>query len=286
MVSITRVSAMGSISGPPIRRLFLQPVYRENPFDVAAHRLGRKKDYQAQRAGYEKVLTKSRIAQWMSASINWSPWLVYLSGSKLVDRWLFRIPPSATLPGLVAFSIAATPFLSEIHEKIMKRWKRPPALVERKQKLEQLGDEIKRTSGLTAIQQQCDQGEKRFLPGIRFHSPSSQKTAVWIGSALISRYREPQEKLKALLPKLRGKEQTRKTIIPALRQLFLEANEQTGLLGQDPLDAMIEPMMTCLTQERTLLQKKVDPTEERLRYKAHLEKAIPQLIDYLSGEPE
>ena len=272
------------------RSLFLPPAYSQNPFLTAGNRLEKKKAYQAQRAQYEKLLTKSRSAQFLSASINWSPWMIYLFGSKLVERWICPIPPSATLPGLVAFSIATTPFLSEIHEKIMKWWKRPPELVQFKEKLDDVsGDIQQRTLDEPAFQKKSNT-MLRFLPKRWRRSGDEEQTAIQLGTALISRYPEQQSALKALLPKLRDdKEFTHKHLIPALNRLCAEADEATPLLSTSTkpssLDSVINPMLNYMTQEHTLLNKHPDINQERQNYQTHLKRALPELIQYLKQDP-
>lgn len=272
------------------RDFFLPSEYNRNPFRVASQRLERKRTYQQQRAEYDKLVTQSRTARFVGATINWSPWVVFLSGSKLIERFVGSLPPNATLPGLIAFSIATTPFLAEIQEKVMKFWKSPPELLKKKQELDTLSQA---TAPSQPVQDAARQAERSptgsswhrgWLPG---QTTDYDALASGICIGLISRYQDQQDAVKKALPQLRGAYETRKYLLPALERLQAAANEQTALLAHrsatPTIDAIAETMVDYSIQERNLLHKTVDLASERQRYSAHLRRMIPELIRYLGS---
>jgi len=283
----------------PEDRFFLASEYQKNPFSIAGKRLARKSAYQQQLADYQKQVSQSRKARFIGAAINWSPWVVYLTGSKVIEKLVGAIPPNATLPGLIVFSIATTPFMAELHEKVMTYLQTPPALLEKKAKLDELSNQLENNEPL-----QQAESQSQSLSGVNRQgsvlarltsklNPFSQslnydELAQGLCTALISRYREQQDAAKALLPKLRGRDDTRRYLLPALRKLQEQtAHERSALLPErsadSSLDAIADRMAGFSDQERELLQKSVNLAEERQRYSAHLRRVIPELIQYLDS---
>jgi hypothetical protein len=275
--------------------LFLDARYNRNPFAVASDRLERKRAYQQQSTRYEKELTQSRIARLVGAAINWSPWVVFLSGSKLLERVGGGMPADAILPGFIVFSIVTNPFLPEVQEKLIKTWKQPPEHLQRKARLDTLSATATESPALTALASRLEAAgpERDRWSVFRFSRRLNyDQLAREMALALISPYQERQETLRKVLPRLRGASEARNLILPALNRLLDEsADERTSLLGghsspsrpraESGLVSIVEDTVQLSTQENHLLHKENDLAADRRRAQAHLHEAIPALIRYL-----
>lgn len=267
---------------------FLKTEFKENPFADALDKLEHSRAFRRQSNDYERSLVHSTPAK-ITVSLMGT---MMAMGAYYVSR-LTNSPVMGILAGGIT-----SPLLDTLPRKAMKRWFPPSPLIQREKDLQQLDDEIQKgrlVSELGEVWPRLSFKRPRSLwhpasfdwhPGsFASRYPKPEEPVLLMLMALISRYPAQQDALKAALPNMKGKALTRQKILPVLRAIEQPA-KLYGSVHREPNALMlkaVDGMLAYVDKERQLLDSSPDRGEERQKYIAHLQKVLPQLIDYLEG---
>lgn len=264
---------------------FLRPLYERNPFAEKADELENNPLFRRQAKAYENRLEHSAGAKITKITVNST------LGYALLQ--LINVTHSPVL-GIVAGCTTGL-YTEPVSRGIVKLWEKPPELVSQKEALDQLDREIRTGKLVQTIGKDWPQlGQQKegepfqtvtdFLSRKR-PSASMDEPATLLGTALISRYPEHQDALKAALPEIRGKYQTRSKILPALERAITTSEYQSCQAITGPaLEKGIQDMLQYGELERQYLETPFRRTEENRRYEAHLLRKLPDIVEYLEQD--
>jgi len=270
---------------------FLRPMFKENPFAEHLDRLEREWAFRKASRKYEYALEHSFPARVAVSCMGTAMGL----GAYYIS--LLTNPVMGILAG--GFT---SPLLDTIPKKAMRMWYPPFSILQREKALRDMDDEIEHGRLATELGEvwprlsfdKPGHPVKRLLRlasgnwrrddfAARFSTP--EEPAVLIASALISRYPAQQEALKTALPRIRGKYATQRYILPVLRKMAEPApGYRTFRREPSPLLCRVaDTMLRYVDGERAQLDASINRDAEWQKYVNHLQKVLPDLIQYLEG---
>ena len=270
---------------------FLPPMFKENPFAERLDHLERDWHFRKASRKYEYALEHSFPAR-MAVSC-----MGTLMGLGAYCVSLLTNPVVAILAG--GFT---SPLLDTVPKKAMRMWYPPFSILQREKALRDMDNEIEHGRLATELGDvwprlsldKPGHPAKRLLRlargnwrmgnfAARFSTP--EEPAVLICSALISRYPAQQEALKKALPRIRGKYATQRYILPVLRKMTEPAaGYRTFHREPSPLLCRVaDSMLRYVDGERAQLDAPINRDAEWQKYVSHLQKVLPDLIEYLEG---
>lgn len=271
---------------PDDAQLFIHLPHRKNPFTQKIHEMEDDPAFRRELKTYNGKLDDSTQAKMSKFFVG--------SGLGFGAYFLSSVTGSTAL-GIV-MGAASSPFFDDMSRGLVKKWHKPPHRVQQKDLLEALETETQAGRVVQALGtdwprlvEQSDGstlGTVMDLGRTRRHFTNPDEIVALIGTALISRYPEQQEALKAALPKLRHSHIARQFILPALQRASMPTGYGACSVNGEGhgLDMAVQGMVSMVDAERELLGLPLDRELERSKYQAHLQQAIPKLIDYLSEE--
>lgn len=264
---------------------FLRPLYERNPFAEKADELESSPLFRRQSKAYENRLEHSTGAKITKITVN-----------STLGYALLQLINTTHSPVLGIVAGCTTGLYTEpVSRGIVKLWEKPPELVTQKEALDQLDQEIRTGKLVQTIGKDWPQlGQQKegepfqtvtsFLSR-KCQSGSIDEPATLLGTALISRYPEHQEALKAALPEIRGKYQTRSKILPALERAITTSEYQSCQATPSlALEKGIQDMLQYGELERQYLETPFRRTEENKRYEVHLLRKLPDIVEYLEQD--
>lgn len=264
-----------------LEHFFLQPVHNRNPFAQQLDELRKTPDFKKQLKRYQKSLDESLSGRITKSAVG----TLVAMGAYYISQYT-----QSPIAGILAGG-AAHPFLDGISRNIVKHWKKPPTIIVRRDSLEALHGHVQElgTHWPRLTQSQSSETTSGIWTLLNWEkqtaSPGNPTVLVLV--AMISRYKEHQDALKAALPKIRDSALAQKELLPTLRQIMNRDNYGSITSFEDnPIiqKALIE-MHTLSEQERaTSGEHHKLAAAERAQYITHLKRSIPKLIDYLQGD--
>jgi len=274
---------------------FMPLAHKKNPFTKKIHAMENDPAFRRELKSYNGKLDDSLEAKFSKFAL----------GTTIgFGAYYLSAVTNSTGLGIMA-GAATSPFFDDMNRGLVKRWHQPPKRVKQKTALEDIETETQAGRLVQEVGtewprliEQVDSCHASIAPVMdlchgKLHFSDPNETAALIGTALISRYPEQQDALKATLPKLKESLFARKFILPALQQTAhsrrgygaCPTEPENAVNGEHPgMQQAVDTMVKLAQQEAELLNRPVNLHHEKHRYRQHLRETLPRLIDYLSEE--